>query len=1160
MIGGRLFWLIRSGDIAQEGMGWGLIGAAVTTALATIWFSARSVNFENTAQKLESHFPTLNATLLTALEQDAAHGQLSFLQQQVIREAVYHSYQHSWPRLVSGWKLMASPLVATIGLATLLATSLAIALFAAPVFNPNEVPFDSAVVQLPLDFELKIEPGNAEVEKGTNLLVLARFGTSLPANADLVFKTISGDEQRISMQKSLDDPVFGARIVGLAENLTYRVSYGEKDSSSFQVSVFEFPALVRNDVDVVFPEYTKLPAKSMIDVRRITAVEGSTAHLRLELNKSVATATLTTKSGESLTLAADPKHANVYRTSVPMSKIGSTRYALQLVDPEQRTNPTTTELVFNVVPNRKPDLKLQRPARDLQISAVEELDLKANVWDDFGIQKMGVSVRLGDEVSELILGETVPARERKNLETILEMEALRAEVDQLLSYYFWAEDFGPDGKTRRISSDMYFAEIRPFDEIYRQGQSPGGQPGAPSGGGNSPLGQAAQQLADLQKEIVNAAWKIVRRETRLPVTEQFADDVELLALSQRAALALLEQAAEAIEDAASNEDLAEARQFMNAAVKAFEKAAKTDSPQPVAQGQREAQFAMQALLKLKAKEHQIAQMKRQPPMAGGQSANSRQQRQLNQMELKEQDDRYEQERTAAPTETETAEQRENRQTLRRLKELARRQNDLNDRIKELQSAMEEAETDKEKAELERELKRLRDEQKSIADNLEQLQEKMENSTNPQSMSEPAKQVEQARQNAQRASEALQQQELSQAAAEGRRAENELDDLRDEFQNRTSGQFVQQLQEMRNEAQDLEIDEQEIANALDELEPDRASDSRPQLRDENNRDDLEQQLIEQAKRIDELKTDMKRTIEEAEEFEPLLAEELYETYRDTERKRPGQALESASRSIGNGFTLDAIEEETRGRKGIEQLRKGIEKAAESILGDESAALDAARNRLEKLNRELNNEISKNIPEQRANGDNNSERQSEKGQGSENNAGDQPGTPSQQQPGRNPGAPDPNQSGGGNQNDGPPNQANGQGPDQHRLSPLDSSPESGDPNLNDRDAAPLTGQDFLDWADRLRDVESMVPVPELRAEAARLREKAKEIRKDFKRHSKDPNWPIVQKQLAEPLAELQKRVTEELIRRSTKNARVPLERDSVPARYRSTVEKYFEKLGN
>lgn len=108
-------------------------------------------------------------------------------------------------------------------------------------------------------------------------------------------------------------------------------------------------------------------------------------------------------------------------------------------------------------------------------------------------------------------------------------------------------------------------------------------------------------------------------------------------------------------------------------------------------------------------------------------------------------------------------------------------------------------------------------------------------------------------------------------------------------------------------------------------------------------------------------------------------------------------------------------------------------------------------------------------------------------------------------------------------------------------------------------PLTGEDFLDWSDRLRDVEEMVDDPELRAEAARIRERARAMRAEFRRHSAEPQWDLVRMQVAEPLVELRDRVAEELLRRASKQALVPLDRDPVPPKYSERTRRYYERLG-
>jgi hypothetical protein len=108
-------------------------------------------------------------------------------------------------------------------------------------------------------------------------------------------------------------------------------------------------------------------------------------------------------------------------------------------------------------------------------------------------------------------------------------------------------------------------------------------------------------------------------------------------------------------------------------------------------------------------------------------------------------------------------------------------------------------------------------------------------------------------------------------------------------------------------------------------------------------------------------------------------------------------------------------------------------------------------------------------------------------------------------------------------------------------------------------PMTGDRFVEWSDRLRNVEEMVDDPNLRAEIARIRETAKGVRVDYKRNGVEPKWDMVKMKIGNPLAELHNRITEELARRESKESLVPLDRDPVPPKYVERVRRYYEELG-
>ena len=90
--------------------------------------------------------------------------------------------------------------------------------------------------------------------------------------------------------------------------------------------------------------------------------------------------------------------------------------------------------------------------------------------------------------------------------------------------------------------------------------------------------------------------------------------------------------------------------------------------------------------------------------------------------------------------------------------------------------------------------------------------------------------------------------------------------------------------------------------------------------------------------------------------------------------------------------------------------------------------------------------------------------------------------------------------------------------------------------------------------------MLDQPDLRGEVSRVRERARAMRAELKRHGKNPQWSIVRSQIADPLMELRDRVAEELARREKPDSLVPIDRDPVPTRFNDLVRRYYEKLGS
>src|SRR5262249_29690737 len=129
-----------------------------------------------------------------------------------------------------------------------------------------------------------------------------------------------------------------------------------------------------------------------------------------------------------------------------------------------------------------------------------------------------------------------------------------------------------------------------------------------------------------------------------------------------------------------------------------------------------------------------------------------------------------------------------------------------------------------------------------------------------------------------------------------------------------------------------------------------------LRGGGEREQASQKLQQQAKDVDQLLEQMRTTVQEAEETEPLLAKGLYDTVRKATEQKIPDALKVADRLVKLGVTDDATKASRHAGTGIQELRQGVEKAARGVLGDETAALKLAQTELDDLAEQVNREIA------------------------------------------------------------------------------------------------------------------------------------------------------------------------------------------------------------
>jgi len=220
-------------------------------------------------------------------------------------------------------------------------------------------------------------------------------------------------------------------------------------------------------------------------------------------------------------------------------------------------------------------------------------------------------------------------------------------------------------------------------------------------------------------------------------TNNYSSDISTVLDAQAQALAQARQMLAQGDGVRDHSALASAIQEMERAQAAL--GAAKNSPEKLPAALAAEQAAYQALLKVTPREYRVTRSRN--GQAGG-SAGQAGPRELSELDMQREENRYETESQAAAPQT--AQQREQSQTADRLKQLAQRQQDLNDRLREMQTALQAARTDEQRADLQRQLKRLEEEQRQMLANVDEMRQQLAQSPDAASQGEMQRQLEQTR--------------------------------------------------------------------------------------------------------------------------------------------------------------------------------------------------------------------------------------------------------------------------------------------------------------------------------------------------------------------------------------------------------------------------------
>jgi hypothetical protein len=826
--------------------------------------------------------------------------------------------------------------------------------------SPFERAIDTARLQLfPGSVRLQVEPGDVRIPIGASVHIRASVKRAAGAVTRLApTLTVFANNQRRDVPMISAAGGFEYVIESVDRTFSYDVSAGSARSARYTVTALRPPRVARIDLHYVYPSFAGLPPRDEQDGGDIYAPAGTRVRLRVHADKPIAQGELAL--GRSPRVSLQRTDDRTFEADLLLARDDS--YRIRLADSDGLSSRDEAEYFIRLMDDRPPDVRILRPSADQQITPLEEVPIEARADDDYGIGRFELVYAVAGGAEHVVPFERLTGTAIQKIGTrVLPAEDLGVKPGDVITYYARATDVGRGKRSTEATSDIFFLEVKPFNEEFMAAESQAG---------SSASDPEIESLIQGQKEIISSTWNVERRSQAARSTE----DVKAIAAAQaelkaRAEQQLMSRTTRARGRSPAPEKAAQTaalpRSFggdpVATAVGAMGKAVDQLTSERTKDALTHEMIALNGLLQLQAevRRRQVSQS-----TTGSGNGGNRQGQDLSALfdkELQRQQRTNYETRSAAETRPDKADG--STSALDRIRDLAKRQEDLNRRQREL------AEANLDPVEMKRQLEKLTREQIELREQTEELLRRVGSERDAsQQKSQAGKRdgdLRGAADEMRSAASELRRDAPGEAARNGERAVDQLRRLERELSNDSQGTPAAAGSDVKLEAQQIAQEQHRIASEAARLDrnPDAATTADARRRLAGDKERL-------ATRVDELRRTAERAgqagpSEDAKAFaeaaRTLQRDKIADRMRSTAnemRQGPGGRGSSAEQELArnldqlagklgiDGSPLSTQLEQTRAiRDGLQraeqQLRDAEARAREANRGDGSPTGESAR---------------------------------------------------------------------------------------------------------------------------------------------------------------------------------------------------------------------------
>ncbi len=815
-----------------------------------------------------------------------------------------------------------------------------------------------------LTTKLTVEPGNVRILRGKSLPIHVTVTGKSAEKAVLTYGNIERQEtapsetettqQQINMLQNPDDKRgFAYEIFNIDADIEYYVIANEATSERYTVEVFEMPKVTEISVAYTYPDYTGLKPVVQTGTGDIQAVVGTQAEVKLTTNKAIQTATFTLKrdvNQEKLDETQEPAatqmaifDGNILTTTVDVIADGT--YTVELLGIDGFHNEIPIAYTIKAIPDATPEVVIKEPGRDIKTTKLGEVEIIAEATDDYGVAELKLMYRIGsDELQELTLetstpdavigsGTTGPVQRRvAEGRYTFYLEEFDVEPGDIISYYAHAVDNNTRTGPGEASSDIYFIEVRPFNENFQEMEAQQGPP----------MPNPLLEILASQKQIIRETAKHINAKPS-SVTEEYRSAVKKTGDKQNKLKDKTQELADEFSMAMQGDSPITPEILMNledAIEKMREATDSLNAVQPVEAIPAE-QEALELLIKVSLELPNILmQMRNSNPQL---AENLELEMEELQSELEDQQNELDQEM-----------QEQTQEMLDQARQMLAEQQQLSQQSQQLGRENEPPPSDMQQNSQQQ--GQLSQQAQQMAEQLGTMQQDAQGSQG-QRLDQAGQAMQQAGEQMQQAAQGMQQQEPQLSAAKGQKAEERLEEaieqlerVASEFSDAALANAAQQVQELIDEQSGVQQETQELRNRSQQAEM-RPEDFRKATELANEQRELQQDL-------GSLENTLESLPEQLSEENPEAAQNVRDATRRLTEEQTAGDMSTAQRALQWRSFRAAELNQQEVVETLRQVQADLQQAQANMASTEEEQLEAALQQLQRA-REQTQDIQREL---------------------------------------------------------------------------------------------------------------------------------------------------------------------------------------------------------